>query len=84
MADPKNPDTKGTKNKKMTKADAAKLVKRMVPVIDEETGQLKRDKDGEIVTKAQAIKESEVLNFAEYPDKVVVVTIAGEKLVYDK
>lgn len=65
---------------KMTKADAAKLVKRMVAKIDPKTGKPVLDKDSNPVAEPQDVKADEVMSFAEYPDKVVVVTTSGEKL----
>lgn len=78
-----DPKTNETKEVKMTKADAAKLVHREVPVLDDKN-QPKLDKDKNVIMKQQAIKEDEVMNFAEYPDRVVVVTTAGEKLTHVK
>lgn len=94
MADPKTPppeapkptktepvtDAKGrVTNTEMTAADAAKRVKRMVAKLDE-NGRVVKDKDGNPVAVAQPIKESEVMSFADYGDRVVVVTTSGEKL----
>jgi hypothetical protein len=69
---------------KMTAADAAKLVKRLVPVLDDKKKVVTNEKTGEIKTKPVAIKEEEILNFADYGDHVVVVTTNGEKLRGDK
>ena len=65
--------------KKLSKAEAAKKVARTVPVFDEKKQPI-LDKDGTPKTKQVAIAEDEVLSFAEYPDRVVVVTIDGQKL----
>ncbi len=70
-------------NTAMTAADAAKLVRRMVPKVDDK-GKIVKDREGNPVSVAQAIKESEVMSFADYGDKVVVVTIGGEKLESEK
>ena len=67
----------------MTAAEAAKLVRRMVAKTDDK-GKIVKDRDGNPVSVPQAIKESEVMSFAEYEDKVVVVTTSGEKLEADK
>ena len=69
--------------KQLTAAQAAKLVHRQVPVLDDK-GQPELDKDDKPKMKKQAIKEDEVLNFADYEDRVVVVTTSGEKLVHTK
>lgn len=78
-------DTKnsGTKPSKMTAAEAAKLVKRMVPKTDDK-GEIVKDKDGNPVAVPQAIKSEEVMSFADYGDRVVVVTTSGEKLSAEK
>lgn len=61
--------------KELTKADAAKLVKREVPALDKETGK----PTGETVEKA--LTEKEVFDFAVREDgTVVVVTVDGQKL----
>lgn len=64
----------------MTKADAAKLVKRMVAKVDPKTGKVVLDADNNPVAQEQNVKADEVMSFAEYADKVVVVTTSGEKL----
>lgn len=69
--------------KDMTKAEAAKLVFRLVPDLDEK-GKPKLDKDKNPLTKKQPITEADVMSFGDYPDRVVVVTTAGEKLVHTK
>jgi hypothetical protein len=66
-------------NSTLTKADAAKLVKRRVPKVGED-GKIVLDNDGNPMSVEQAIKEAEIMNFAEYGERVVVVTTAGEKL----
>ncbi|MDY6979215.1 MAG: hypothetical protein SV201_05000 [Pseudomonadota bacterium] len=76
-------DTANTK-KDMTRADAAKLVKRTIPVLDDNKQPKFHEKTGEPITRDVAIKEEEVMSFAEYPDRVVVVTTSGEKLVAPK
>jgi hypothetical protein len=69
--------------KEMTKADAAKLVFRLVPVLDEKN-QPKKDKEGNVITKRQEVPEKDVMSFGDYEDRVVVVTTHGEKLVHTK
>ncbi len=66
----------------ITKAQAAKVVSRTVPVLDDK-GKQRIDKHDNPVTKQQAIGEDEVMSHAVYEaeDKVVVVTTSGEKLV---
>lgn len=86
MAEPK-PETAKTEPAKidvkgriaLTAAEAAKLVRRMVPKVDDK-GQIVKDRDGNPVAAPQAIKADEVMSFADYGDRVVVVTISGEKL----
>lgn len=63
--------------KNLTAADAAKLVKREVVVPPEKEG-------GKPITKKVAIEESEVLDFKDYGDYVVVVTKDGQKFTGDK
>jgi hypothetical protein len=59
--------------KALTKADAAKLVKREIPLFDD-------NKKPTGKTKLVAIAEDEVLDFAEREDgTVVVVTKDGQK-----
>lgn len=61
----------------LTAAGAAKLVKREVQAVDEDgkpTGK----------TKLVEVKADEVLDFKEYDDRVVVVTVDGRKLVGKK
>lgn len=70
-------------NTAMTAADAAKLVRRMVPKLDD-NGEILRDRDQNPVAVPQGIKESEVMSFADYGDRVVVVTTSGEKLEAEK
>jgi hypothetical protein len=87
--DPKAPETKAEKkpetkaDKKMTAAQAAKFVKRMVPVKDDK-GQVVLDKDNNPKTRAVAIGPEEVMSFADYENHVVVVTTSGEKLYGEK
>ena len=66
----------------ITKAQAAQVVTRAVPVLDDK-GKQRIDKKDNPVTKQEAIKADEVLNHAVYEadDKVVVVTKSGEKLI---
>lgn len=74
-------DAKGRiTNTPMTAADAAKLVKRMVAKVDEKTGKVVLDKDNNPVAVPQSVKADEVMSFADYGDRVVVVTTSGEKL----
>ncbi|MHC4109120.1 MAG: hypothetical protein ACYSTY_13655 [Planctomycetota bacterium] len=68
---------------KLTAAAAAELVHRLLPVFDKD-GRRKVDKDGNPVVEEVAVRADEVMSFAEYDDRVVVVTIAGEKLVHAK
>ena len=70
-------------NTPMTAADAAKLVKRMVAKTNDK-GEIVKDRDNNPVAVPQGIKESEVMSFADYGDRVVVVTTSGEKLEADK
>lgn len=65
------------KNQELTKADAAKLVKRNVLVPSEKEG-------GKPTEKKVAIEESEVLAFKDYGDEVVVVTTDGKKFTGKK
>lgn len=67
----------------MTRAEAAKLVVRMIPDLDE-NGKPKTNKAGEVIIRKQAINEAEVMSFSDYADRLVVVTTAGEKLVHYK
>lgn len=70
----------GAESKAFTKEDAAKAVKRTVPVIGEDKKQ-KRDGKGELVFKQEAVEEKEVLDFVKKDDgTVVVVTTDGQKL----
>ena len=57
--------------KPFTKARAAALVKRTVQV---------KGEDGKPVEKQVAVGADEVLAFRDYEDRVVVVTIDGQKL----
>lgn len=67
------PQTKTEDTKKpLTAATAAALVKRPIPQFDDEgqpTGKFKQ----------QEVKTAEVLEFKEYADRVVVVTVDGQK-----
>lgn len=54
-----------------SKADVAKLVKRVV---------VEKDKDGKLVEKKVDIKAADVLAFRDYGDYVRVVTADGQKL----
>lgn len=60
----------------LTQAQAAALVKREVPVLQ----------DGKPTEKIRqvAIKADEVLSFREYEDHVVVVTVDGQKFRGEK
>ena len=73
------PEEKPDENvSQLTKAEAAKLVKRSVPkVVD---GKLVLDKHDKPVMKQVPVKEDEVLDFKEYVNHVVVVTKDGQKL----
>ena len=55
----------------MTKAEAAKLVRRVV----QEVG-----KDKQTVSKEVPVTEAEVLSFKNYGEHVIVVTTDGRKL----
>jgi len=61
----------------LTAADAAKLVKREVILPPEKEG-------GKPVTKLIPITEKEVLDFKDLGDRVVVVTVDGQKFYGDK
>lgn len=63
--------------KELTKADAAKLVKRTVIVPPEKEG-------GKPTEKQVAIGADEVLGFKDYGGHVVVVTKDGQKFTGDK
>lgn len=65
---------------KMTAADAAKLVKRMVPKVDPKTGKVVLDEHNNPVAVEAPVSADEVMSFADYGDRVVVVTKSGEKL----
>lgn len=66
-------------NTPMTAEDAAKRVRRMVAKTNEQ-GEIVRDRNGNPVAVPQKIDAKEVMSFADYGDRVVVVTTAGEKL----
>ena len=73
MADPLQTKTEGDADKaakSMTKAAAAKAVRR--PVV-------KTEKDGSQTTTFVAVKEDEVLAFRDYGTHVVVITVDGQK-----
>lgn len=63
--------------KELTAAEAAKLVCRDVPVLDD-----KKQPTGK--TKQVAVRADEVLSFRDYGDVVVVVTKDGQKLTGEK
>ncbi|MGH6624155.1 MAG: hypothetical protein ACREBN_09295 [Burkholderiaceae bacterium] len=65
-----NKDSEKSDAAKLTKADAAKRVKRIVVTV----------KDGEEVRKSVAVGADEVLSFKDYGSHVVVVTTDGQKL----
>lgn len=67
------------KNSALTKADAAKLVRRQVAKKDD-AGNVIMDKDHNPVGVEAKVKEEEVMAFNEYDDQIVVVTTSGEKL----
>jgi len=74
MADQKVGDNSATEKPALTKADAAKLVKREVPVLD------KQGKPTGKTTKV-AVEADEVFAYAVREDgTVVVVTVDGQKL----
>lgn len=64
-------------SKSLTAADAAKLVHRTVVVPSEKEG-------GKPTTKKVPIEAKEVLDFKDLGDRVVVVTIDGQKFYGDK
>lgn len=64
------PDAKAGKSAEMTKAQAAKAVRRPVPV---------KAKDGTVTIDMVAVKPDEVLAFKDHGTHVVVVTIDGQK-----
>lgn len=71
--------------KEMTAAEAAKLVSREVPVIDDKTKkQVVNSKTGEPVFKRVPIKADEVFAFKDHGDYVNVVTVDGQKFRGDK
>ncbi len=82
MAEPEK-TAKPDPEPKMTAAEAAKLVRRMVPKLNDKN-EIVRDREGNPVAVPQAIKESEVMSFADYGNRVVVVTTSGEKLEAEK
>jgi DNA-binding LytR/AlgR family response regulator len=71
-----------TAAKEMSKADAAKRVRRPVarPVTDKE-GNVKKDEQGNAVTKTEylPVAADEVLAFKDHGTHVVVVTKDGQK-----
>ena len=78
--DTKSQDKTDKVSTKLTKADAAKMVKRTVPVLDDKNQPVIDEKTKKPKTKQVDVAADEVLNFAEYADRVVVVTTSGEKL----
>jgi len=64
--------------RKLTKAQAAALVRREVAKTDDDGKPLL--KDGELVVRSVPVKANEVLAFKDYGDHVVVVTTDGRKL----
>lgn len=70
-------DQKAAEAKSLTAADAAKLVHRTVVVPPEKEG-------GKPTTKKVAIEAKEVLDFKDLGDRVVVVTIDGQKFSGNK
>lgn len=79
----KKTNSEETKKPELTKADAAKAVFRLEPVLDDE-GKQKFNRNEEAIMKKVFIKENEVLSFADYGDRIAVVTTSGEKLVAEK
>jgi len=74
----------------LTVAEAASLVFRSVAKKDKD-GKVVLDKDGNPVPVSEAVKPEEIMigsdgnpAIAEYEDRVVVVTTAGEKLACEK
>lgn len=70
-------EAKAAEKKSLTAADAAKLVHRTIVVPSEKEG-------GKPTTKKVAIEPKEVLDFKDLGDRVVVVTIDGQKFYGDK
>ena len=66
----------------MTKADAAKLVRRLVPKLDKEGKPIIID--GKPAMTEGTVREDEVLSFKDYGDHAIVVTNDGQKLRGDK
>ena len=62
---------------------AASLVRRMVAKLDKD-GKRVLDKDNNPVPVEATVSAEEVMAHQEYDDKIVVVTIAGEKLTCEK
>ncbi len=70
--DPSKPPVEA--KKPMTAAEAAKLVKRPVPVLDQAGKPTGR-------TEERSVSEKEVFDFKDHGDVVVVVTVDGQKFV---
>lgn len=68
-----NQQQKTTAAVELTAAQAAKAVKRLVPILDE-----KKKPTGK--TKEVPVREDEVLSWAKRGDRVIVVTTDGQKL----
>lgn len=73
MADPELQQKKDSAAVELTAAQAAKAVKRQVPILDE-----KKKPTGK--TKDVAVSEDEVLSWAKRGTRIIVVTIDGQKL----
>ena len=67
----------------ITKAEAAALVRRTRAKLDKE-GKPVFDADKQPVVEEVAVPEADVMAFAEYDDRVVVVTSSAEKLEHLK
>jgi hypothetical protein len=66
----------------ITAAEAASLVHRMIAKVEQ--GRPVLDEHRNPVSVPQKIDAEEVMAFAEYDDRVVVVTKSGEKLTCEK
>jgi len=76
-AETKTAEAKTAEKKGLTAADAAKLVHRTIVVPSEKEG-------GKPYTKKVAIEAKEVLDFKDLGDRVVVVTVDGQKFTGTK
>lgn len=72
-----------TEQKELTKKEAAALVSRTVPMLDDD-GKPKLDRNGDVRTRQEPIAEKEVFAFRDHGDHVMVVTNDGQKFRGDK